>query len=452
MMNKTLVVDIVGLSESLIGPHTPFLQQWTAAHRCSRIRPMLPALTTAVQSSYLTGLWPEDHGIVANGWYDRQDCEIKFWKQSNKLVQGEKIWERAKREDPSFSCAQICWWYNMYAEVDYSVTPRPQYHSDGVKLPDCYTQPQELREVLQAELGTFPLFQYWGPGADIRSSAWIARAAMKVEALYHPTLSLVYLPHLDYCLQKFGPQGDSIALELRRIDAVVGELVRYFEQQGSRILLLSEYAIAPVQRPVHINRLLREKGYIRVREEQGLELLDPGASPAFAVSDHQIAHVYTQPGTDLAALKNELRQVPGIADVLDKTDQQAWHLQHERSGDLLLLAERDSWFTYYYWLQDRKAPDFARTVEIHRKPGYDPVEMFMSSRLRAAYKLLRKKLGFRYRMDIVPLDATLIRGSHGLPWATEGCQPLLISQDPGLPSELEAVDVYQAIWHSLTSA
>ena len=448
-MKKTLVVDIVGLSRSLIGSHTPFLEQWLKTHHCSFVQPMLPAVTTAVQSTYLTGLWPKDHGIVGNGWYDREECDIKFWKQSNKLVHGEKIWERAKREDPTFSCAQICWWYNMYADVDYSVTPRPQYHADGVKLPDCYTHPQELRDVLQSELGTFPLFHYWGPGADIRSSAWIARAAMKVDAIHDPTLTLVYLPHLDYCLQKFGPRGQEIPEELRRLDAVVQELVGYFERQGADVLLLSEYGITEVHHPIHINRLLREHGYLRIREEQGLELLDPGASPAFAVSDHQIAHVYVQPQTDLAALKRWLKQVPGIAEVLDQTDQEAYHVHHERSGDLLVLAEPDSWFTYYYWLEDRKAPDFARTVEIHRKPGYDPVEMFMSSKIRAAYKLLRKKLGFRYRMDVIPLDAGLIRGSHGLPAGERDVQPLVIGSDPKLPEQLEAPDVYQVIWNCL---
>jgi predicted AlkP superfamily pyrophosphatase or phosphodiesterase len=204
-MKKTVVIDVVGLSRNLIGSHTPFLQQYLKNKKMGSIKPMLPALTTAVQSTYLTGKLPDSHGIVGNGWYDHTDAEIKFWKQSNKLVQAEKIWERAKKENPAFTCANMFWWYNMYSSADYSVTPRPNYLADGRKIPDCYSEPAELRDLLQEKLGQFPLFQFWGPGANIKSSEWIARASMLTDDVYDPTLTLIYLPHLDYCLQKSGP-------------------------------------------------------------------------------------------------------------------------------------------------------------------------------------------------------------------------------------------------------
>ena len=293
-MKKVAVIDIVGLSESVIGEFTPFIAEFINKHHFQNIKPVLPAVTTTSQSTYLTGKYPETHGIVGNGWYDHSDAEVKFWKQSNHLVEAEKIWEVAKKKDASFTCAKMFWWYNMYSSADYSVTPRPQYHADGVKAPDCYAHPASLRDELQNELGTFPLFNFWGPNANLKSTKWIADASIYVDQKYNPTLNLIYLPHLDYCLQKFGNDFSKIQKELGEIDQVVKQLVSHFESVGAEIILLSEYGINPVHQPIHINRFLREKGYLAIREERGLELLDAGASMAFSASDHQIAHIYIQ--------------------------------------------------------------------------------------------------------------------------------------------------------------
>jgi len=337
----------------------------------------------------------------------------------------------------------------MYSTVDYSVTPRPNYLADGRKLPDCYSQPAELRDHLQAKLGQFPLFQFWGPGANIKSTRWIADASMETEKLYNPTLTLIYLPHLDYCLQKFGPELDKISTELKEIDQVVEELIRFYEGKGARIILLSEYGIAPVNTPIHLNRLFRENGLIQIREERGLELLDPGASKAFVVADHQVAHVYINDKSVTEQVKALLKSVPDIELVLDKTEQKKYHINHDRSGDLVLVAKENSWFTYYFWLDDAKAPDYARVVDIHKKPGYDPVEMFMTSKLRAGYKLLRKKAGFRYVMDVIPLDATLVKGSHGSIKVADQFKPVLVTSK-AIDKTLKAPDVYEVIWDSLT--
>src|SRR2546423_10539724 len=129
-MNKTVVIDVVGLSSNLIGEHTAFLKEYISKKNLSRIEPMLPAVTTSVQSTYLTGKWPAEHGIVGNGWYFHDTAEVRFWLQSNKLVAGEKIWDRGKKLDPAFTCANLFWWYNMYSSADYSVTPRPMYPAD----------------------------------------------------------------------------------------------------------------------------------------------------------------------------------------------------------------------------------------------------------------------------------------------------------------------------------
>jgi len=447
-MKKTVVIDVVGLSLSVIGEHMPFLKNYISKNNLSTIDPMLPAVTTAVQSTYITGKWPSAHGIVGNGWYDREDCEIKFWKQSNKLVHAEKIWEKVKKLDPNFTCAKMFWWYNMYSSADFAVTPRPNYLADGRKIPDCYSHPAELRDKLQKELGQFPLFQFWGPGANIKSTQWIADASILTDKWHDPTLSLIYLPHLDYCLQKFGPDTSKIADELKAIDAVIAQLVNYFESKNAQIIILSEYGIAPVNNPIHLNRLFRENDLLQIRMERGLELLDPGASKAFVVADHQVAHVYINDPSVTNKVKNILEKVGGIELILDKAAQQTYHIDHARSGDLVLMADAESWFTYYFWLDDAVAPDYARAVDIHKKPGYDPVEMFMSSKLRAGYKLLRKKVGLRYVMDVIPLDATLIKGSHGRVGTPAEFHPVIIS-GKSLNKNISATGVYNAIWDTL---
>ncbi|MCZ6444830.1 MAG: alkaline phosphatase family protein, partial [Planctomycetota bacterium] len=294
MTHPTVVINVVGLSGSLIGEATVNINRLIARGSMRRVIPVLPAVTCSVQSSMLTGLRPNQHGIVGNGWYNRELNEVHFWKQSNRLVHGEKVWETARRRDPSVTCANMFWWFNMYGTVDYSVTPRPIYKADGRKIPDILSHPPQLRPMLQDTLGRFPLFNFWGPASSIKSSQWIAEASMLVHDRYRPTLMLIYLPHLDYGLQKLGPADPKIPDEVRTIDRVVGRLIDYFDSKGVRIVLLSEYGIEEVDDSVHINRSLREAGAVAVREEQGLELLDPGASDAFAVADHQIAHVYVK--------------------------------------------------------------------------------------------------------------------------------------------------------------
>ncbi|GGG75209.1 alkaline phosphatase family protein [Parapedobacter pyrenivorans] len=448
-MQRTVVIDIVGLSSAVIGEHTPFLKNYMENAHVSRIKPHLPAVTTSMQTTYLTGLWPSQHGIVGNGWYDRTDCEIKFWKQSHKLVQGEALWDSAKRMDPGFTCAQLFWWYNMYTGADFSVTPRPNYLADGRKMPDCYSHPTSLRDELQTKFGQFPLFSFWGPGANIASSEWIANAAMYVEDKHHPTLSLVYLPHLDYCQQKFGPDPVGIGKELREIDSLLEKLVGFYERKAVQVILLSEYGIVPVSKPIHINRILREAGLLGIRTERGLELLDAGASAAFAVADHQIAHIYTKDQATKEQVMRLLEGEVGIDLLLDDAGKKQYHLDHERAGDVVAVSKPDSWFTYYFWLDDRVAPDYARVVDIHKKPGYDPVEMFMTSKLRAGYKLLRKKLGFRYVMDVIPLDATRVKGAHGAINIPREYYPLLITKHKRWEDELEPTAIRDVILDSL---
>ncbi|WP_135466086.1 nucleotide pyrophosphatase/phosphodiesterase family protein [Crenalkalicoccus roseus] len=458
-MRRTAVLNVVGLTPRLLGPQAPFLTAWIASGAMASLRPTLPAVTCGVQASMLTGAEPARHGIVGNGWYDRESCEIRFWRQSNRLVQAPKVWEAARRRDPAFTCANLFWWFAMYAETDVAVTPRPMYPADGRKIPDIWTDPPELRGALQERLGRFPLFEFWGPRTSIRSSRWIAEAAKLVEAARAPTLTLVYLPHLDYALQRLGPHDPGIGPDLGEIDAVCADLVRHYEERGVQVILLSEYGITPVSRPVALNRVLRERGLVTVREELGRELLDAGASAAFAVADHQVAHVYVRDPARLGEVRALLEGVPGVAALLDDAGKLAHGLHHPRAGDLVALAEPDAWFTYYYWLDDRRAPDFARTVDIHRKPGYDPVELFLDPAIRlpglkVAGVLARRALGFRALMDVTPLDPALVRGSHGLPPAGPADAPLLATRARHLlpEGEIAATEVHDLILAHLFGA
>ncbi len=456
MKQKTVVINIVGLTSGLLGKHTPFLSKWIASSQKANISPVLPAVTCSAQATYLTGKHPSEHGIVGNGWYFKDECEIKFWRQSNKLVQSKKIWDLAKEKDPSFTCANMFWWYNMYSNADYSVTPRPMYLSDGRKLPDSYSHPEHLRNKLQEKLGTFPLFDFWGPRTTIRSSQWIAESSKIVYQEYSPTLTLIYLPHLDYNLQRVGTDESKISTDLKEIDTLCENLITWYEQQNTQVILLSEYGITNVHHPVHINRVFREHGLIKVREELGLELLDAGASKAFAVADHQIAHIYVNDKTLLPTVRTILEKIDGIELLLDDDGKKNAHIDHDRAGDFVAVADKNSWFTYYYWQDDAKAPDFARIVEIHRKPGYDPVELFTNPDLkflapRIIWKLLTKKLGFRMLMDVIPLDATLVKGSHGrIPESTSDW-PLFATKNKNieLPSTINPTDVCSIILNHL---
>jgi predicted AlkP superfamily pyrophosphatase or phosphodiesterase len=430
-MRRTVVLNVVGLTRNLLGPAMPRLSAFAREGQSTAICPAFPAVTCPVQSCYLTGLPPAQHGIVGNGWYDRELAEVHFWKQSNHLVAGQKLWDKLRARDSSFTCAQLFWWYNMHAAVDYSITPRPLYPADGRKIFDIHTGPFSLRPEIKKDLGEFPFTRFWGPMAGIGSSRWIADAARWIEERHRPTLSLVYLPHLDYNLQRVGPHGPKIEDDLRLVDDLAGSLIDYFQKRSVQVVVLSEYGIVEVDAPIHLNRLFRRNGWLALKDELGLETLDCGASRAFAVADHQVAHIYLNDRALEPRVRAVLESEPGVELVLDRAAQTEWGIGHRRSGDLIAVAGPRSWFTYYYWEDDALAPDFARTVDIHRKVGYDPAELFLDPklhwpRLRVAGFLLRKKLGLRGLLNVIPLDATLVRGSHGRRPEDEKDWPVLL--------------------------
>lgn len=455
-MKPLLVLNVVGLTPALLA-HTPRIAAVGVSGFQANLGAILPAVTCSAQATMLTGTLPREHGIVANGWYFRDLAEVWLWRQSNRLVQRPKVYEIAKaRFGNAFTCAKMFWWYNMYASVDWAATPRPVYPADGRKLPSIYTDPPELKPDLQDNLGTFPLFNFWGPTADIRSSAWIAAATRRVIEQHRPTLTLCYLPHLDYDLQRYGPNGPEAKRAAGEIDEVAGPLIDYARGQGYEVIVLSEYGITPATDGVSINRALRQAGLLQVQQvDTGWELLDAGSSRAFAVADHQIAHVYVREPSDLARVKTLLEKLPGVERVLDAEGKRAAGLDHANAGELVAIAEPTRWFTYYYWLDDARMPDFARNVDIHRKPGYDPVELFFDPdvpllQARAALTVFKKKLGFRTSMNVVPLKPSLVGGTHGrLPERPEEGPVLLSTSTVGATDGLPMTGVRDLILETL---
>ncbi|HLX96087.1 MAG TPA: alkaline phosphatase family protein [Verrucomicrobiae bacterium] len=521
-MNRLAVINVVGLTESLIGEHTPRIAEFRKRGTLAQIAPAFPAVTCTAQSNYLTGKLPAQHGIVGNGWYHRELSEIQFWKQSNRIVQSPKIWDAlhastpdAGRRTPApFAAANLFWWFNMYSSVDYSLTPRPMYPADGRKLFDVYSWPYSIRTEIKRDLGEFPFFGFWGPAAGIKTpqgsvdcaTRWIAESAKWIENKYSPTLNLIYLPHLDYNLQRHGPYGLTpltrsgfarttlspltrgegkqssdaassslsppsgersgargtsqinpvIIPDLHAIDTIVGDLIDFFSKHGVLVVLLSEYGITNVDTPIHLNRVFRQQGWLAVKDELGREILDAGASQVFAVADHQVAHIYLNEVSLEKPVRELLEKTEGVESVLGKAGKIVAGIDHPRAGDLMAVAKGNAWFTYYYWLDDARAPDFARTVDIHRKPGYDPVELFLDPaislpKLKIAGRLLQKKLGFRMLMDVVPLDATLVKGSHGRRPADKNDWPVFITSQPDIlgANQIESTDVNSTLLQHL---
>jgi len=452
-MHPVVVLNVVGLTPRLLEQGAPNLNQVAETGFRATIDPVVPAVTCPVQATYLTGLPVRDHGIVANGWYHRNTAEIRFWLQSNHLMQGEKVWETARRRDPNYTCAKLFWWFNMYSTADWSVTPRPAYPADGRKIPDIYADPPDLRRDLVERLGAFPLFKFWGPGAGIESSRWIAAAAEHVIRSRRPTLTLVYLPHLDYDLQRYGPEGPVAVRALEEVDRVAAPLLSAAREAGAEIVVLSEYGLTPAVGHVSPNVELRQEGLLRVQENHVGELLDAGASRAFAVCDHQVAHVYVKNHADLFLVRSVLEVLPGVGEVLDREAQAGLGLDHARSGELVLLAQPGYWFSYPYWLDPEMAPDFARCVDIHRKPGYDPAELFLDParprrmKVRIAMRLLQKQLGMRYLLDVISLDPAAVRGTHGLRSDRPEEGPVLLSSSPeGATDRIQATKIKDLIF------
>lgn len=452
-----IVIDAVGLTGRLI-EHAPRLRALAEQGWSRPLREVAPAVTCTAQASLLTGEPPDCHGIVGNGWLFRDTGEVRLWQQSNALVQAEPLYVTARRRAAergrAFKVAKLFWWYNQGAAVDVSVTPKPYYAADGNKAFGIAGTPDGRTDRFEKELGKFPFHTFWGPAAGLACTPWIARCAASVLRDDRPDLTLVYLPHLDYDPQRFGPSGCDMARLVGELDDACAPLLDQARATGARVWVFGEYGHCDVSRPVLLNRILRRAGLLSVRPGPFGEVFDTFGSRAFAVCDHQLAHVYVKDPADIPRVVDLLGPEPGVASLLVGDARGPIGLDHPRSGEIVALSAHDSWFAYPFWLDDAKAPDYARTVDIHRKPGYDPCELFLDPKLvapkaRLARRLIQKKLGFRTLFDVVPLDPTLVKGSHGLPAATVEDRPILIGDGPAPGEDLGVADVHRLVLEAL---
>ena len=400
-MNYSILLDVVGLEQKhLDSGLLPNIAKISENGEAAKLEPTFPAVTSAVQASILSGKHPREHGIIANGFYDRSTYNVSFWEQSSSLVQAQRAWDLIKKKNNNKKTAVLFWQNTMYVNSDIVVTPRP-IHLDDKMIMWCYSKPVGYYEKLKEKLGEFNLASYWGPLASSKSSDWIANAAEYTLESERPNFLFVYIPHADYSAQRFGKGAVQVRDDLKKADEIVGRIVQKATDLGIRdetqFTILSEYAFNDVSGAIPLNLVLRDAGLLSIRSIQEKEYLDFEYSKAFAMVDHQVAHVYIKSGYERET-KKALETTSGVDRILDGSDKKDLGIDHERSGELVAVSARDRWFSYYWWNDESRAPDFARKVDIHRKPGYDPVELFIDQKTKS-----------------IPLDASLVKGSHGRP-------------------------------------
>ncbi len=415
-IKHVIVLNIVGLEpKHLKGNQLPVISALADDGIALPMKPSFPCVTCSVQASILCGTYPDEHGIIANGLYDRNTYSVSFWEQASSLVQRERIWDILKRGNPSLKTAVLFWQNSMYANSDIIITPRP-LHLENETVMWCYSKPVGYYEKVSQVIGEFDLMSYWGPLASSKSSEWITAAAEYTLETQKPNLLLVYIPHIDYSAQRFGKDSAQVAGDLKIADELVGKILKKLQKLGiekeSAIILLSEYAFNNVNKVIPLNLILRDNGLVSVREIKGQEYLDLEHSNAFAMVDHQIAHIYIKSKSGKERqVKDILENVKSIYTLLDEEGKQKYRINNARSGELVAVADEDAWFNYYWWYDIKNAPRFARTVDIHRKPGYDPLELFLDPKTRT-----------------ISLDTSQLKGSHGRPaTGKEGLTTIIIN-------------------------
>jgi predicted AlkP superfamily pyrophosphatase or phosphodiesterase len=414
MSRKLLVLNAATLSPAAVAAHAPNLRRLASEGAVRALRAPFPGLTCSSHATMLTGELPHKHGIVGNGWYERAHAKLFMWNRSNRLMAGEMLWDAARRRDPSLRCANLFWRLCADSNCETIVTERPVYWSSGRKSFDFYTSPPELHDRLVASLGEFPFQRFWGPLADVQSTRWILRAALDVMASQSPELLLVYAPFLDYQAERHGAESEQSVAALRRFDREVEPLLQAARAEQRDVAVVSDYGWAVAERPVYLNRALRQAGLLNVEVAANGERLEPGTSRAFALCDSQVAHIYVADRADLPAVRALLEAVDGVAEVLDEAGKRDRGVDHPRSGDLIAVARPSCWFAYPYWLDPRAKPDFAHCIAIFDKIGWDPTELFLRpgplGKLRLAVRLAQKKLRLAVPFDVCGADESQVRG------------------------------------------
>ncbi|MEX0979203.1 MAG: nucleotide pyrophosphatase/phosphodiesterase family protein [Pirellulales bacterium] len=418
MPDRVLLLSVPGLRQKDLAAMPTLARMASAGDQMSLV-PSFPCVTCPVQANMTTGTLAAEHGVVANGFYWREKREVEMWTAWNDCIGRPQIWDILHRHDPAITSAV---WFALHSKgcgADWVCTPAPIHNPDGSESLWCYTKPTEMYGVLRDALGHFPLHHFWGPLSNIKSTGWICDSAVWAAREQRPRFFYIYLPHLDYAAQKFGPDSEPATRALGELDGAIARLVAgveaAFGADRPLWLVAGEYAIVPVRHVAYPNRVLREAGLLAVVDAADGEPLDLANSRAWALVDHQFSHVFVGSSDDVERAAGLFRGKEGIAEVLVGDQRAAHGLDHERAGEVVLVSTADSWQAYYWWLADGRAPKFARTVDIHRKPGYDPVEMHLDMASKST-----------------PLDATLVKGSHGAPPRDEAQRSTIIASEKGV--------------------
>jgi predicted AlkP superfamily pyrophosphatase or phosphodiesterase len=402
MIEHVIVIDIVGLEEKHLNSKLlPTISALAEKGESSKMKPVFPAVTSTVQTSFLSGEYPNRHGIISNGFMERNTYNVLFWEQYNSLVQVPRIWDFIKSKNINFKTAVLFWQNTLYANSDIIITPKPIHLENEMKM-WCYSKPVGYYEEIMKHIGEFDLSSYWGPLASSLSSEWITKAAQYTIEKSRPNFMFTYIPHIDYSAQRFGKESKQVSDDLVLADSIVEKIIDSTKKsktyEKTQFIIFSEYSFNNVNCAIPINIILRNNGLLNVRKIGDKEYVDFEFSQAFAVVDHQIANIYLKSPQDKKRIVSILKKISDIDIIITGVEKKFFNIDHERAGDIIVVANRDKWFSYYWWYDENMAPSFTRMVDIHRKPGYDPLELFFDPKKRS-----------------IPFDTVLLKASHGRP-------------------------------------
>lgn len=412
---KLLIVQIAGLGADFAQGEAR-----AGAFGFKGIEAAFPAVTCCAQATFRTASQPRAHGMAANGVFARELRKVLFWEQSAALVEGDRIWKKYRASGRTVG--MMFWQQSLGEELDLVLSPAPIHKHSGGMIQSLYAHPISLEARLVHELKRpFNLMHYWGPLASRKASDWIVDATCAVMRMpdLAPDLLFSYIPHLDYDLQRRGPKSRAAKRALGLLLDYLARLQTEAAVHDYETLFFGDYAIESATGGVVFpNRRLRETGLLETRSVRKMSYADFFASRAFAMVDHQIAHVFTRDAQAAGEARAALLGQPGIEAVLDREEQARLGVDHPRGGDLLLIAQPGAWFAYPWWSERSEAPDFASHVDIHNKPGYDPCELFFGwpppgvsqnpQRIRGTHGRLGGRVAWKSSLDFAAEPETLL--------------------------------------------
>jgi predicted AlkP superfamily pyrophosphatase or phosphodiesterase len=411
-----LIVNVAALSPVEVTEQTPSLLALAQRGGLYPVREPFPSLTSTSHATLLYGSLPNSHGMIGNCIYEREHAKLFNWNRSSHLISGTPLWEAARARDPKLRTANLFMRQCADSTCEVRVIERPVYWMSGRKQFEFFAETRALHDELVAKLGNFPFQRFWGPLAGIGSSEWIMGAAQHIMERHDPELLLVYPPFLDYDGARFGPDAPQTKAALRAMDAAIVPLLSAAQSQERDVLIVSDYGYESVNQPVYLNRELRRAGFVKVEDADNGERLDFGTSRAFAVCDNQVAHVYVRRPEDIGPVRRVLEATSGVKEVLDRAAQAPLGIDHARSGELIAVSTPQAFFSYPYWLDEKKTPDFADCIAIFDKVGTDTCELFLKPGLAGKLHLAKRfaQLGAQLKVpyNIIDTDDRNVRGAR----------------------------------------